>query len=139
LDTMPRPSFLSYRIDEMSNLDVSGARGSLTRSDAGRTRRLSVELRVGDYAFDNTNFLSMPRNAVAMMSDLDEDMSGLPLDDDYAALRRHLWLATDRHYKVAVATLAQKRTALANRSRGDPLADFTREEPVTLSDDAPLP
>ncbi|PYO92327.1 MAG: hypothetical protein DMD58_02180 [Gemmatimonadetes bacterium] len=139
LDTMPRPYFLSYRIDEVSNLDVWGSRGSLTRSDAGRTRRLSVELHVGDYAFDNTNFLSMPTNVAAMVSDFDEGTSGLPLDDDYAAMRRELWLATDRHYKVAVATLAQKRTALANRTRRDPLPDFTREEPVTLGDATPLP
>src|SRR5438034_512538 len=126
-------------IGEVSNCGVRGSRGSLTRSAAGRTRRLSVELHVGDYAFDNTNFLSMPTNVAAMVSDFDEGTSSLALDDDYAAMRRELWLATDRHYKVAVATLAQKRTALANRTRRDPLPDFTREEPVTLGDATPLP
>ena len=139
LDTMPRPYFLSYNIDEIRNVHASGSRGSLTSSDAGHSRRLSLELRVGDYAFDNTNFLGMPRHFSMIMDDFEPGMGELPLDDDYAVIRRQLWLATDRAYKFAVATLAQKRTALANRTRRDQLPDFTREDPVTLTDDAPLP
>jgi predicted Zn-dependent protease len=139
LDTLPRPYFLSYRIDEVSRLSASATRGSLSGSDAGRNRHLAVELRVGDYAFDNTNFLGMPSGMSALVRELRFGIDELPLDDDYAALRRQLWLATDANYKIAIAELAQKRTALANRTRRNELPDFTREDPVTFSDAASLP
>ncbi|MGE5802986.1 MAG: metallopeptidase TldD-related protein [Gemmatimonadota bacterium] len=139
LDTMPKPYFLSYRVDEVTHLNAAATRGSLVNSDRGTSRRLSVELRVGDYTFDNSNFLGMPRSFAGMIGDLDGSMGELPLDDDYAALRRQVWLATDQAYKVAVTELAQKRTALANRTRRTELPDFSREEPVTLVDDVPVP
>jgi predicted Zn-dependent protease len=137
LDTMPRPYFLSYRIDETTSLEASASRGSVIGSDSGRGRFLSVELRVGDYTFDNTNFMSMP--STRFFNDLGFGLGELPLDDDYGALRRQLWLATDASYKGAIAAFAQKKTVLANRSRRNELPDFSREDPVKISDDAPLP
>jgi len=139
LDTMPKPYFLSYRIEEVRHLDVSGSRGALTSSDTGTNRRLSVELRVGDYTFDNTNFFGMPGDMGDITMDEGEMVSETPLDDDYLVLRRQLWLATDRSYKAAVANLARKRAALANRSGRTELADFTREDPVTTADERPTP
>ncbi|HTI06693.1 MAG TPA: metallopeptidase TldD-related protein [Gemmatimonadales bacterium] len=138
LDTMPRPYFLSYRIDELTHLDADASRGSLTHSSAGRDRRLTVELRVGDYTFDNTNFLAMPSDTrdFTMEEDGEPDV---PLDDDYGALRRELWLATDRSYKSAVADLSRKRASLANRAGGTAVPDFSREDPVTIADDQPTP
>jgi len=139
LDTMPKPYFISYRIDEITSLDASGSRGSLISSNAGRSRHLSVELRVGDYAFDNTNFMSLPSGSFGFSDDFGIGLGELPLDDDYGVLRRQLWLATDGAYKSAVAAFAQKRTVLANRTRRNELPDFSREEPVKITDDAPLP
>ncbi|MGH7521056.1 MAG: metallopeptidase TldD-related protein [Gemmatimonadales bacterium] len=139
LDTMPKPYFISYRIDEVASLDASAARGSLIGSNAGRSRLVSVELRVGDYAFDNTNFMSMPSGAFGFGDDFGLGSGEVPLDNDYGALRRQLWLATDASYKSAVAALAQKRTVLANRTRRSDLPDFTREDPVQIIDDAPPP
>ena len=136
LDTMPRPYFLSYRIDDITRLNASASRGSLISSAEARNRRLTVELRIGDYTFDNTNFLGMPD-----MSGFIGQLGGgeLPLDDDYSALRRELWLATDGSYKSAVADIAQKRAVLANRTRRTDLPDFSREDPVTSTDTAPVP
>lgn len=139
LDTMPKPYFISYRIDEVTSLDASAARGSLIGSNAGRNRLVSVELRVGDYAFDNTNFMSMPSGSFGFGDDFGFGSGEMPLDDDYGALRRQLWLATDASYKRAVAAFAQKRTVLANRTRRSELPDFSREDPVQITDDAPLP
>ena len=140
LDTMPKPYFLSYRIEDVRHLDVDGSRGALVSSVAGRNRRLAVELRVGDYTFDNTNFLGMPGDmADLMMDEREEGVAETPLDDDYLALRRQLWLATDQSYKFAIANLARKRAALANRAGRTELPDFTREDPVTIADDRPTP
>jgi len=139
LDTMPRPYFLAYRVDEIVHLDATATLGSLIASREGRSRRLSVELRVGDYAFDNSNFFGMPSGAAGFVGELGGDLGELPIDDDYRALRRQVWLATDMSYKNAVEELAQKRATLANRTRRDELPDFTREAAVTLRDDVPVP
>lgn len=139
LDTMPRPYFLSYRIDDVTRLSAEASRGSLITSSDSRRRRLTVELRIGDYAFDNTNFLGSPSDMFDFGGVFGGGMGELPLDDDYAALRRELWLATDGSYKAAVSDLAQKRAVLANRTRRTDLPDFSREDPVTTVDTVPAP
>ena len=139
LDTMPRPYFLAYRVDEVTSLDATATRGSLIERNGGRRRRLSVELRVGDYAFDNTNFLSMPSGLGDFMGEFGIGVGEVPLDDDYGALRRQLWLATDASYKSAAIAFTKKRALLANRSRRVELPDFTREPAVTIADDVPVP
>src|SRR3989454_2527576 len=104
LDTMPGPYFLSYRIDETTHLNAGASLGSLINSVTGRNRRLIVELRVGDYKFDNSNFMGMPAGVAGFFAELGGTGPGdIPIDDDYAALRRQLWLATDEAYKSAVA------------------------------------
>ena len=53
-----------------------------------------------------------------------------PVDDDYDALRHTLWLATDASYKSAVEVIAQKRSAIQNRTQEDPVPDFSKEAPT---------
>src|ERR1019366_6599681 len=112
---------------------VSGRLGSLLNTTEGRGgRRLQVEVRVGDYAFDNTNYFGagfMPHAFIGFGS--------LPLDDDYQELRRQLWLSTDLAYKQALEALSQKRAALAARSRTDSVADFSREPVTNTVDEEP--
>ncbi len=55
----------------------------------------------------------------------------LPLEDDYKEIRRQIWLATDSAYKKALEDSARKRAALENKTRGDDLPDFSKEDPVT--------
>ena len=61
----------------------------------------------------------------------------LPLDDDYDQIRREIWLATDAEYKLAGATLAAKRSVLERRKAAPALADFTKQDPVTVNEPAP--
>lgn len=136
LDTLPRPYFIAYRVDETQVRLAAAARGSLVASAEGKSRLLIVEVRVGDYAFDNTNYIGGPGMGVPPGVG---GMSALTTDDDYGAIRRALWLATDAAYKAAVEQLSRKRAALQNETRSDSLADFSREEPRSTEDSAPLP
>ena len=72
-------------------------------------RNLRVEVRVGDYAMDSSNFSGFGI-ADAVIS------RGLPSGDgganDQAAFRRVAWLATDSAYKNAVQLLSRKQAAL---------------------------
>src|SRR5205814_6663721 len=58
------------------------------------------------------------------------DSSRFPLENDYAILRRYLWLSTDAAYKGAVETIARKRAALQNMAVSERLDDFAHAEPV---------
>jgi len=115
MEDMETPYFLAYRVDEVEGFRVSARFGALDRSSPSRRRSLSVELRVGSPEFDNTNFLGSYGTVGSAV---------LPLDDDYDALRRRIWLATDSAYKGAQRKLAGKRAALQNRTR-EAIPDFT--------------
>jgi hypothetical protein len=133
LDTLPKPYFIAYRVDETALSQAVATVGSLLRSGEARNRLLSVELRVGDYAFDNTNYAGTPG-----LSGLSLGLTRiLPLDDDYGAIRRQLWLATDAAYKEALEQLSRKRAALQDAMPADYVPDFSREDVTTTADDVP--
>ncbi len=138
LDTLPRPYFIAYRVDELASRDVAATLGSLVVSGEGRHRRVSVELHVGDNTFDNSNFFGAPTGRRSRLGPLGA-LGEAPLDDDYGAFRRAFWLATDASYKEAVENIARKRATLASRMRRNDVADFSREAAVTLREDAPSP
>src|SRR5204863_1389992 len=90
-------------------------------------RVLRVEVRVGDYTFDSSRFVSQ---GFGGGGSLNGETALVSLDDDYDAIRRELWTTTDEAYKRAVNTFARKRAAFQNRSAADPLPDFSKEPPV---------
>ena len=61
----------------------------------------------------------------------------LPLDDNYAVLRRSFWLATDQAYKGAVEAIARKRAALKNMTQSETLPDFWKAKPAQRIDPVP--
>ncbi len=128
---MDKPYFVAYRIKEVESAQVGATLGALTNSYPYRARYLSVELRVGDYALDNSNFLSSTSFSGGA-SRMFRSITQVPLDDNYLEIRRQLWLATDAEYKKALEDLAGKRAALETRKETETIADFSREEPETF-------
>ena len=100
------PYFISYSVDDGSSLTVMATLGGILSHHSSRFRLPEIEVRVGDYKFDNTNF------AGGFMFGSRYDVSRFPLENDYGVLRRYLWLATDSAYKGAVEAIARKRAAL---------------------------
>jgi predicted Zn-dependent protease len=135
LENLEKPYFISFRVVDSSSSNVSASFGALTNSSEGRSRLFTVEVRVGDYKLDNTNFISMNFNTSAMVQ-VFNGTTQLPLDDDYKELRRQMWLATDATYKKAVEDLSKKRAALQNKSSSDEIPDFTKENPASNTVDA---
>jgi predicted Zn-dependent protease len=126
---LAKPYFISYRVDDLDSAVVSATLGSITLSNPLRTRIIGVEVRVGDYTFDNTNYVSAQSFGGGGMS------AGVvqgPIDDDYQQVRRQLWVATDAQYKHVAEEFSAKRAALANRKRTTDVADFSKEQPATL-------
>ena len=130
LERMEKPYFIAYRMNDVEAAAVSATLGSLTASQPARARVVAVELRVGDYALDNSNFLSSRGFGDGQLMGFGE----APLDDDYQQIRRQLWLVTDAQYKRALEDLSAKRAVLRMRKRADDLPDFAREAPVTVTE-----
>jgi TldD protein len=118
----PKPYYLAYVVSDAEQATVSATFGAVTSSYAFRGRMLRTDLRVGDFEFDNSNFEGGGGR-----------VDSIPIEDDYGALRRELWLRTDEAYKTAIETLARKRSAAAGQAKGeedDAVGDFSKEPPA---------
>ncbi len=135
LADLEKPYFIAYSVQDGRIQTFSATFGSLLEKNDQRLRLLSVEVRVGDYAFDNTNFLTMPFGTSGVTRLFGGTVT-IPLDDDYKEIRRQVWLATDGAYKKALEDMAGKRAAFRNRTQRDDIPDFSKEEAVRLEDTA---
>jgi predicted Zn-dependent protease len=135
LEDLSKPYFISYTVHEVQSTRASASFGSLLTSSESVRRWLTVEVRVGSYDLDNTNFFSLPTGRSGVLWTRSGRVP-LPLEDDYRAVRRQLWLATDSVYKEALETLSKKRAAMQNKTRSEELPDFSKQEPAKVEDDA---
>jgi predicted Zn-dependent protease len=135
LEDLSKPYFVSYTVRDQRVTRVSAGFGSLLSSREDVQRWLTVEVRVGSRALDNTNFFSLPGGQSGVLRTFFGRVR-LPLEDDYGEIRRQLWLATDGAYKQALENLSKKRAALKSRTRSEELLDFSKEDPTTIEDDA---
>jgi predicted Zn-dependent protease len=119
----PAPYYIAYEVEDVTDTNLQARLGAMVEDSSRRVRALQVEVRVGDYAFDSSRFVSGNRAQ-------GEGAVLAPLDDDYDAMRRQLWLATDAAYKRAVNVFARKKAAFQNRTNTDALPDFSKEVPV---------
>lgn len=124
MENMGRPYFVSYAVKDFETLDIVSSFGALTTSERAKRRSLTVDLRVGDYAFDNTNF-------IGDYMGIGPTQASLPIEDDYDAIRHSIWLTTDEAYKRSLETLSKKRAYVQNKTITDLSDDFSKEESYT--------
>ena len=136
LGTMPfaQPYYFAYALHDGDSVNASATLGALSGARRVRFRLPQIEIRAGDYQFDNTNFVG-----TGFYSGTRYDVGEFPIDDSYPVLRQHLWLATDMAYKAALEGFSNKRAALRDVARGEELADFYHAPPVEMVTAAPLP
>lgn len=121
LGDLSRPYFMQYNADDRVTVTINAAYGGLLQSTERRSRGVGSRVRVGSYVLDNSN---VGRGGGAR--------GGLPLDDDYTALRHSTWRLTDEEYKRAVETLVRKESYLKDKTIEDRPDDFTPAEPVVV-------
>jgi TldD protein len=129
---LEKPYFISYTLEEADVFGVVASLGGLLGTTETRFRLPRIQVRVGDYQFDNTNYVGSGFSFGGRY-----DIDRFPVENPYPVLRRYLWLATDQTYKAAVESLARKRAALKNMADGEPVRDFARAEPVQMKEDIP--
>src|SRR5262249_55440365 len=104
LPSADAPYFVGYTIDDEYRYEADATFGALTWTNETHRRPAKIEVRVGSYDFDSSDF-------VRQWAVPDPTRRDLPLADDVLALRRDLWLGTDAAYKQALEQLAAKHAA----------------------------
>jgi TldD protein len=86
--------FLAYQLTDNHAIQVGASFGALVSSNDTTTRTLDVDLRVGDYALDNTHSVDSdsPRSSFADRI----GQTAMPLDNTTDVLQRSVWAETDR-------------------------------------------
>ena len=122
---LDRPYYIESSVDDADNFSISASLGALITSNHTPIRVQKVRVRVGDYAFDNTNHVYSDYYSGSRY-----DAEQLPLENNYQAIREVFWLATDRAYKAAEEAIARKRSSLKNLNVAEQLPDYSKAAPV---------
>jgi TldD protein len=118
MDRVDAPYYIEYRVFDTDLYSAEAAFGSLRSDIRSRFRFLRVVVRLGDYKQDS--YFGQGQGTLDIM----------PVDDDGLALRRQLWLATDRAYKTAAESLTTKQAQLKQLTIDQPVDDFAHADPV---------
>jgi PmbA/TldA metallopeptidase C-terminal domain len=120
-----KPYYIEYRLLDLDQRTIVAEFGSIVSSTSTRTRYMSVDVRVGDYHVDSSNFIS----GGGFRGFLDSTGT-VGIDGDYDSLRQDLWLATDQAYKQALDQLSGKRAFLRNLANAPTIDDFSQIQPM---------
>jgi TldD protein len=129
LPDVDKPFYIEYRLLDLDVRAVTATFGSLISTSVSRDRFMSVDVRVGGYHLDSSNFIS------------DNDFQGflgstgqVGIDRDYNSLRQDLWLATDQAYKQAATQMALKQAFLRSLTMPPEIDDFSKTTPLVKVD-----
>lgn len=127
IDGLEKPYFIEYKFTEIDAQSIRGHLGSIEASNNNKSAFLSVNVRVGDYEFDNSNYFDVGLGFFGS-SDDEEGFKRrkVSYNPDYDYIRREFWLATDAAYKQSAELYSKKLAVLKNRLRNDTTPDFSR-------------
>jgi TldD protein len=132
-DDGSRPYYLAYTITDVRSVNVRARLGALMVNDDNRGRLLDVDLRVGDYALDNTRQIRGGSGGGGL-GRLGTATNTTALDNNPTAIKHALWQATDRTFKAAVERFQRVKTDVQTTVEEDFKAhDFSREKLSTDS------
>ncbi len=130
-----KPYYIAYTVTDTRTVGVSARLGALMNDVDTRNRQLGVDVRVGDYALDNTHQIRGGGFEPDLADLLGAADSSISLTDDDDAIRQALWLATDREFKSAAKRFGQVKTNIKTRvEEEDKSHDFSREAPSVYSE-----
>jgi TldD protein len=124
-----KPFYIEYRLLDLDVRNVTASFGALVSSSTSRIRQMSVDVRVGDYHLDSSNFISEDGFQGFLGS-----TGEVGIDRDYNSLRQDLWLATDQAYKAAVTQMALKQSFLRSLTKPPEIDDFSQAQPLVKID-----
>jgi predicted Zn-dependent protease len=127
----PPPYFLSYEITENEYRTISSTLGTIDGTSNGKTRQLDVSVRVGSPKLDNYHSVNGDRGRFT---------SGAltSYENSIDAIKRRIWLETDRGYRAAAQRLIRINTNTQVKvAAEDNSDDFSSEPPQTAVETLP--
>ncbi|MBK9170299.1 MAG: peptidase U62 [Bryobacterales bacterium] len=129
----PPPYFLSYALTDQRTASVQGTLGAILGANQRHSRFLDVSVRVGSPELDNYHRVrgEFPSFTGGSM---------VPVEDVSLALRRRLWIETDRTWRRAADRLIKIKTNTQVKvAEEDDSHDFSEEKPAAaLRQEPPL-
>ena len=129
LPGVEKPFYIEYRLLDLDIRSVTASFGALVASSTSRVRLMAVDVRVGEYHLDSSNFITEDGFQGFLGS-----TGQVGIDRDYSSLRQDLWLATDQAYKAAVTQMALKRAFLRSLTKPPEIDDFSQQPPLVKVD-----
>lgn len=129
------PYFLSYYITDSKTTRITSTMGITRNSESDSLRMLDIQIRVGDYKFDNTHLIrGNPLNFNSSFGRIE-----LPHSDNERALINKMWFATDKAYKNAIERYEKAITnSKVKVQEDDTSADFSNEKPIVSFENGEL-
>ncbi len=127
----PPPYYMDYTVTEEESQSLSATLGTIESRNKEHLRVLDITLRVGTPQLDNYHSVNGQKGRFTRGEIL-------PLDDVPDAIRRKVWLETDRTYKLAARRLIEIKSDQAVKVKAaDSSADFSSEPPSVYQEPPP--
>ncbi len=127
----PPPYYMDYTVTDEESQSVTAMMGTLASQGKRHLRVLDITLRVGAPELDNYHQVNGQRGRFTR-GDV------LPLDDVPDAIRRKIWLDTDRTYRSASRRLIEIKSNQETKVKeADSSADFSTEPPSVYQEPPP--
>lgn len=130
IPSVGKPYFIEYRLIDLDVREVSASFGAEVSSSVSSMRQMGVDVRVGNYHLDSSNFVSGAGGFQGVFGNTGQ----VGIDRDYHSLRQDLWLATDEAYKNAAAQMSLKQAFLSSLTKPPEIDDFSQVPPVVQVD-----
>ena len=127
----PPPYYMDYTVTDDESQSLSATLGTIESRNSEHLRYLDVTVRVGTPQLDNYHLINGQRGRFTRGEII-------PLDDVPDAIRRRVWLDTDRTYKLAARRLIEiKSNQEVKVKDADGSADFSSEPPSVYQEPPP--
>lgn len=130
IEGLEKPYYIAYTVKLRNAVNIRATNGSIVDSNTSKFATLTVDLRVGNYQLDNSNFFDVGLGFFGSTDD-EENFKGrvIPYELTYNSLRKELWLATDAAYKQNSEIYSKKLSVMQSRIQKDTIPDFVEVEP----------
>ena len=131
IESADSPYFIGYKITEVEVNDAAASLGDVISDKERHFVNLEAHVHVGDYKFDNSNFVASGREGLDGIAE-----QQLPLEPNPKIARRVAWLTTDVAYKEALEQLQAKREALKSGAAGgiSSVPSYTKVKPAAMTE-----
>jgi len=131
IENLQSPYYVEYVVKVRNSESFRASLGQIQEHINNQSATLNVDIRVGSYQSDNSNFFDVGLSFFGSSDDEERFKNRrIPLELNYNSLRHELWLATDAAYKQASELFSKKEATLRNRMRRDTTHDFMQITPA---------